>query len=123
MSNSDFLYGLCGGCSGVLISHPFDTIKTRIQSNTVTTIKQAIQMRNLYSGLFPPLFGIMLEKSIVFGFFDLAKKNNINNFYSGIIGGFMSTLIVTPIDRIKINLQNKIALMDKIVFFRIPQKG
>ena len=51
MSYNDFLYGLSGGLCGVLVSHPFDTIKTRIQSNKVTTIKDAIKMKNLYAGL------------------------------------------------------------------------
>ena len=42
-----------------------------------------------------------------------AKQNNINDFWSGIIGGFICTLIVTPIDRIKINLQNNTPLTIK----------
>ena len=49
----------------------------------------------------------MIEKSIVFGFYNKSKEYGLNNFWSGIIGGFMSTLIVTPIDKIKISLQNK----------------
>ena len=48
MTNNDFIYGLYGGLVGTVISHPFDTIKTRIQSNTVSTIKQAFQMKRLY---------------------------------------------------------------------------
>ncbi len=106
MANNDFIYGLFGGFTGTLISHPFDTIKTRIQSNTVPTIKQAVLMKRLYSGITPPLVGIMLEKSIVFGFYEKAKQQGLNNFTSGLIGGFMSTVIVTPVDRLKINYQN-----------------
>jgi solute carrier family 25 carnitine/acylcarnitine transporter 20/29 len=107
MYSNEFIYGLCGGMVGTIVSHPFDTIKTRIQSNKANSIKNALLMKNLYSGLSAPLIGIMLEKSIVFGFFNKAKEYNLNNFWSGIVGGFMCTLIVTPIDRIKINLQNK----------------
>ena len=105
--SSDFGYGLIGGVVGTIFSHPFDTIKTRIQSNKVTLIKDAYKMGKLYNGILPPLIGIALEKSIVFGFYDLAKKNGYNNFTSGLIGGFMSTVIVVPVDRLKIIMQNK----------------
>lgn len=104
---NDFVYGSLGGLTGILLSHPIDTIKTRIQSQKAQTIKDAVKMKKYYSGLSAPLIGVMLEKSIVFGFYELSKKHNLNNFVSGLIGGFMSTLIVTPIERIKINLQNK----------------
>jgi len=104
---NDFIYGICGGFTGTIISHPFDTIKTRIQSNNASSIAEAIQMKKLYAGITPPLIGIMLEKSIVFGFYNKAKEHKLNDFFSGIIGGFMCTLIVTPIDRLKINFQNK----------------
>jgi solute carrier family 25 carnitine/acylcarnitine transporter 20/29 len=109
---NDFIFGIFGGLSGTLISHPFDTIKTRIQTGVSPNIKSAIRIGKLYSGLTPPLIGIIIEKSIVFGFYDHAKKNNFNNFWSGIISGFMSTLIITPIDKLKINLQNKKTIMD-----------
>lgn len=114
MSNNDFLYGLYGGFIGTLVSHPFDTIKTRIQSNTVTNLSQALKMGKLYSGITPPLVGIMLEKSIVFGFYEKSKQFGFNNFWSGIIGGFASTVIVTPVDRLKINFQNNELKMNSI---------
>jgi solute carrier family 25 carnitine/acylcarnitine transporter 20/29 len=105
--SNDFIYGLCGGFTGTILSHPFDTVKTRIQTNTVSTIRDAIKMKSLYAGLTAPLIGIMFEKSIVFGFYDKSKQYGFNNFTSGLIGGFMSTVVVTPIDRIKISYQNK----------------
>jgi solute carrier family 25 carnitine/acylcarnitine transporter 20/29 len=107
MLTNDFIYGMCGGTLGTFISHPFDTIKTRIQSNKVNSIMQAIKLKNLYSGITPPMIGIMLEKSIVFGFYNKSKEYGYSTFWSGIIGGFMSTLIVTPVDRVKIIFQNK----------------
>jgi solute carrier family 25 carnitine/acylcarnitine transporter 20/29 len=103
---NDFLYGLLGGLTGTIISHPFDTVKTRIQSNTSKTILNAVSRGKLYSGLTPPLVGIMLEKSIVFGFYEKTKSYGWNNFVSGLVGGFISTIVVTPVDRLKINYQN-----------------
>lgn len=107
MELNNFTYGLFGGLLGTLISHPFDTIKTRIQSNKVARIDQAIKLGKLYSGITPPLVGIMLEKSIVFGFYEKSKSLGLNNFWSGIVGGFLSTIVVTPVDRLKINYQNQ----------------
>jgi len=103
---SEFGYGLFGGMMGTLLSHPFDTIKTRIQTSRAVNITQAYKFGKLYSGIIPPFLGIGLEKSIVFGFYELAKKSGCNNFTSGLIGGFASTIIVVPVDQIKIILQN-----------------
>ena len=104
---NEFLHGTIGGMTGVLLSHPFDTIKTRLQSKKAHSIREAVLQKKLYSGLLPPLFGVMLEKSIVFGSYDQAMKNGWHPLVSGMFGGAMSTLIVTPIDSIKIALQNK----------------
>ena len=107
---NEFISGSLGGLVGTILSHPIDTIKTRIQSGSAKNIFDAIQMKKFYSGIRAPLLGIPLEKSIVFGFYNLGKQNGLNNFWSGIIGGFMSTLIVTPIEYVKVNLQNKTPL-------------
>jgi solute carrier family 25 carnitine/acylcarnitine transporter 20/29 len=105
--NNEFLYGMIGGTVGVIISHPFDTIKTRIQSKQNLTITEAIKLGSLYRGLLAPLVGIMIEKSIVFGFYEKSKTLIKNDFINGIIGGLMCSIIVTPIDKIKIHYQNK----------------
>jgi len=107
---NEFIAGSLGGLVGTILSHPIDTIKTRIQSGSAKNIFDAINMKKYYSGIRAPLLGIPLEKSIVFGFYNLGKQNGLNNFWSGIIGGFMSTLIVTPIEYVKVNLQNKTPL-------------
>ena len=115
MNNNNFTHGLIGGIVGTIFSHPFDTIKTRIQSSKVSTIKDAVKMGKLYSGILPPLFGIGLEKSIVFGFYELAKNNGFNTFTSGLFGGFMSTVVVVPVDRLKIILQNNGTISKDII--------
>lgn len=120
---TDFAYGLYGGLVGTILSHPFDTIKTRIQSEKATNIINAIKQKKLYAGLTPPLIGIMMEKSVVFGFYDIAKKNNYNDFISGIFSGLMCTAIVVPIDRIKITLQNKQEIIFSNLNLRYLYKG
>uniref|UniRef100_A0A6C0EB98 Mitochondrial carrier protein n=1 Tax=viral metagenome TaxID=1070528 RepID=A0A6C0EB98_9ZZZZ len=100
----DFICGCVGGFVGTMISHPIDTIKTRIQ--TTFTLSQALKLRQFYSGITSPLIGIPLEKSIVFGVCDIAKSYNLNSFCSGVLAGFTSVLIVTPVEYFKINSQN-----------------
>jgi solute carrier family 25 carnitine/acylcarnitine transporter 20/29 len=65
----------------------------------------------------------MLEKSIVFGFYEKSKSYGLNNFCSGIIGGFMCTLIVTPVDKLKINFQNNELKMNKRFYLKDLYKG
>ena len=43
---NDFISGSLGGLMGVLISHPIDTIKTRVQIGSTQNIKSAIKMGN-----------------------------------------------------------------------------
>jgi solute carrier family 25 carnitine/acylcarnitine transporter 20/29 len=103
----DFLSGMVGGMVGTVLSHPLDTAKTRIQSGNSKTILDAIKKGNLYRGVSAPLFGIGLEKLIVFGFYGECKKIGLSDGLSGLVGGFLSTIIVVPVDRIKIIMQNK----------------
>lgn len=101
---------MCGsiaGACGILLSHPIDTMKTRLQTKTALTLSTAFKMGALYGGLRGPLLGTIFEKSIVFGSYDYAKKYKLNDFTAGIIGGLMCTIIVTPIEYFKINAQNK----------------
>ena len=103
----EFICGMVGGIVGTFLSHPLDTIKTRIQSGTALSFKQALIMGNLYSGVSAPTFGIGFEKLIVFGFYGECKKLGFSDAVSGLVGGFASTLVVVPVDRIKIIMQNK----------------
>ena len=66
--------------------------------------------------MIPPLLGVSLEKTIVFGSYNYANKTLTNKFpnqtilnhgISGLFAGLACTAIVTPGERIKINLQTK----------------
>jgi solute carrier family 25 carnitine/acylcarnitine transporter 20/29 len=119
----EFLSGMIGGIVGTIFSHPADTIKTRIQSQTANTLTQSIKMGNLYRGISAPLFGIGFEKLIVFGFYGECKKYGLSDGISGLIGGFASTLVVVPVDRIKIIMQNKEPLTKNIFMPASLYKG
>lgn len=108
-----YLKGAFSGMVGILLSHPFDTIKTNMQA------KKPIQYnpKFLYMGIKSPLAGIFVEKALVFGTYTnmhslLAKSCNstLNDIISGGTAGFCASFVVTPYERIKIMLQtnNKI---------------
>lgn len=109
--SKSFVAGSFGGLCGIVLSHPFDTIRVRIQTEKKFTYKG---IRDLYKGLAPPLLGVVMEKTIVFGGYNYAHTQlerlypdnpNRNNFIAGLFSGLACSVIVTPIDRIKINLQ------------------
>ena len=100
-SIKSFLFGYIAGFSGIVTSHPFDTIKTRYQEGKTINFN----LRNLYRGVTAPLIGVGLEKALVFGTFENTKKFTNSDFISGGISGLTASLIVTPFERIKILLQ------------------
>lgn len=100
-SLKSFIFGYIAGFSGIIASHPFDTMKTRIQEGK----KINFNLRFLYRGVCPPLIGVGLEKAIVFGTFENTKFYTNSDFLSGGISGLTASLIVTPFERIKIRLQ------------------
>ena len=97
----NFGYGYLAGMAGIVASHPFDTIKTNIQKKQIISYN----MRNLYKGVAAPLFGVGLEKAIVFGTYETSKKYTNSDFISGGLAGLTASFVVTPFERIKILLQ------------------
>ena len=111
MDNSiHFFNGALSGVVGVLISHPFDTLKTNLQQN----FKPNLTLRSLYRGIVPPLMGVGFEKAVVFGTYtncsNYLKGTSFNKKYidtlAGAASGLAASFIVTPFERIKIVLQS-----------------
>uniref|UniRef100_A0A6U4RVQ6 Mitochondrial carrier protein n=1 Tax=Hemiselmis andersenii TaxID=464988 RepID=A0A6U4RVQ6_HEMAN len=70
----DFAAGCAGGCVGVFVGHPFDTIKTRMQygsgTSAATLFRQQMKregIRSLAKGIETPLIGNVPVQAIVFG--------------------------------------------------------
>ena len=136
-----FLYGTFGGLCGITLSHPFDTVRVVYQEGNykniwdcAKTIYKEHGITSFYRGLVPPLIGVALEKCALFGvydnfkrcnpFFDKSDKsdksyNYTNTFISGIFAGLVTTTIVTPVEKVKILLQNK----KKITINSIVKQG
>ena len=107
----EFAYGCFGGFVGQSLCHPFDTIKTRQQDNVNYKIKTDFQKngwKTFYRGLPSPLASVILEKSVLFSSYHIFRNNqqyNFGSFTSGILAGLMTTITVTPFERIKVKTQ------------------
>jgi hypothetical protein len=124
MNNTDyamFVKGSISGMFGILLSHPIDSIKTYNQTHSKQFLidnKFKYTFGNLYKGIYSPLLGVGIEKSIVFGVYNYCKKEKIPIAISGGISGFIASAIVSPYERIKLLKQTnqKIILDFKFLF-------
>ena len=103
----DWLIGFTAGACGVVVSHPFDTIKTALQTRKPIEMKPSV----LYRGIGPAIIGVGWEKSVVFSTYHIAKSKvktksvELDNFLSGGFSGLCASLVVTPTERLKILYQ------------------
>jgi hypothetical protein len=97
--NNYYIKGCMSGMTGIILSHPIDTIKTYRQTNGILF---KYNFRNLYRGISSPLIGVGIEKALVFGTYNYCRKNDYNIPLSGAFAGFLASIVVSPYERIKI---------------------
>jgi len=125
---TDIIAGTGGGIAVVLVGHPFDTTKTRLQTapaqfynGTIDCIKKTYRlegMKGFYAGICSPLAGQMIFRGISFSTFYLALNANKKYLYdtsiltynqmlvvTGAMTGLAITFVETPIDVVKTKLQ------------------
>uniref|UniRef100_A0A8C0AI68 Mitochondrial basic amino acids transporter n=1 Tax=Bos mutus grunniens TaxID=30521 RepID=A0A8C0AI68_BOSMU len=118
----DFLAGCAGGVAGVLVGHPFDTVKVRLQVQSVekpqyrgtlhcfqAIIKQE-SVLGLYRGLGSPLLGLTFINALVFGVQGntlraLGRDSPLNQFLAGAAAGAIQCVICCPMELAKTRLQ------------------
>jgi len=119
--SASFLCGCFAGIANILSSHPFDTIKVRMQildlklSNSFKSIVAKEGLGALYKGLSSPLFNIPLIYAIYFGTYEIGKKMQGIQFHedptvsqaliAGAGAGFTACTIMTPVELVKCRLQ------------------
>ncbi|KAK2891291.1 hypothetical protein QQF64_034718 [Cirrhinus molitorella] len=123
----DFLAGWIGGASSVIVGHPLDTVKTRLQAgkgykNTfhcVVTIYKKENVAGFFKGLSFPLASITLYNSMVFGFFSNTQRliskyrygdgrhpgSMLDLTVASMLTGLVSVGVGAPVDLVKIRLQ------------------
>uniref|UniRef100_A0A665V2Z7 Solute carrier family 25 member 48 n=1 Tax=Echeneis naucrates TaxID=173247 RepID=A0A665V2Z7_ECHNA len=123
----DFIAGWIGGASSVVVGHPLDTVKTRLQAgkgykNTlhcVLTIYRKETVSGFFKGMSFPLASITVYNSVVFGFFSNTQRLISKYRYgdgrhpcglldltvASMLTGLVSVGLGAPVDLVKIRLQ------------------
>ncbi|RMD40420.1 hypothetical protein DV735_g4721, partial [Chaetothyriales sp. CBS 134920] len=129
----DFVAGGAGGVCAVIVGHPFDLVKVRLQtaekgvySGALDCVRKTIARegarRGLYAGVSAPLVGVTPMFAVSFWGYGVGKqlvekvstvevKNGVPQYTIGQISaaGFFSaipmTLITAPFERVKVLLQ------------------
>ncbi|XP_042527261.1 solute carrier family 25 member 48 isoform X3 [Dipodomys spectabilis] len=125
----DFAAGWVGGAASVLVGHPLDTVKARLQAGTgygstlgcIRTVYQRESVSGFFKGMSFPLASIAVYNSVVFGVF-----SNLQRFLSqhhcgepeagpgrhlsdlllaSMAAGLVAVGLGGPVDLIKIRLQ------------------
>lgn len=119
----DFVAGCLGGCAGLLVGHPFDTVKVQLQTQdyknplyrgTYDCLKKIIQkesLSGLYRGLSSPLASISVLNAIVFGVYGNVQRQStdpdslIAHFCAGSAAGLSQSVICSPMELVKSRMQ------------------
>ncbi|KAM9313009.1 solute carrier family 25 member 48 [Gastrophryne carolinensis] len=123
----DFVAGYLGGAASVIVGHPLDTVKARLQAgqgygNTLMCIHRIYKNESVagfFKGMSFPLASIAIYNSVVFGVFSNMQrfisqhrntyKNSSPDFTdlicASMVAGCVSVGIGGPVDLVKIKLQ------------------
>ncbi|XP_064623125.1 mitochondrial basic amino acids transporter-like [Lineus longissimus] len=119
----DFIAGCFGGCAAVIVGHPFDTVKVRLQTQspgaklyrgTFDCFRKIVQKETahgLYRGMASPLYGLAFINAVVFGVQGnvsrrLTNPNTLTSqAISGASAGFVQSFICSPMELAKTRVQ------------------
>ncbi|XP_065902810.1 mitochondrial carnitine/acylcarnitine carrier protein-like isoform X2 [Dysidea avara] len=126
-----FISGGVGGVAILLVGHPMDTVKTRLQTmpkplpgqpplyrGTFHCLYSTLQkegVRGAYRGLLSPLIGVTPVYCLYFLGYSTGKKMQLKNnddilnmrqyFIAGMVAGLYSTVVYAPVERVKCVMQ------------------
>lgn len=119
----DFLAGCLGGCAGIAVGHPLDTVKVCLQTqdshnpkyrNTfhcLQTIFAKEGIRGVYRGVTSPLLGVAGINAIIFGVYGNAQRCMKNpdslksHALAGGAAGFIQSFLCSPMELVKSRMQ------------------
>lgn len=111
----DYLPGFFQGITRVLISYPFDYVKTYLQMNKCTSIRSCLALHGisgLYRGATIPLVTVPLDRALQYRLYEQFNKK-MNPFSSAFVCGAISAVINLPVS----SLSNNYILEEKNVSF------
>ncbi|XP_005178048.1 mitochondrial basic amino acids transporter [Musca domestica] len=119
----DFLAGCIGGCAGVLVGHPLDTVKVHLQTqdprnpkykgtwHCMRTIVAQDKLSGLYRGITSPMGGIGFVNAIVFGIYGNVQRSRsdpdslTSHALAGGVAGLFQSIVCSPMELAKTRLQ------------------
>ncbi|XP_007942965.1 solute carrier family 25 member 45 [Orycteropus afer afer] len=130
MPAEEFVAGWISGALGLVLGHPFDTIKVRLQSHSkyrgildcAVKIYRHESLLGFFKGMSFPVASIAIVNSVLFGVYSnvlLAITSTTHQqrraqpptymdvFIAGCVGGFVQAYCLAPFDLIKVRLQNQ----------------
>ncbi|KAH7644495.1 mitochondrial basic amino acids transporter [Dermatophagoides farinae] len=114
----DFVSGCVGGAAGVIIGHPFDTVKVIMQTSqqhiSAMSVIRNCSISSLYKGIRAPLTGLAAINAVVFGVYGSVMRfcpgqsRQQDLTWSGIAGlfaGMTQSIISSPMELVKTRAQ------------------
>ncbi|XP_034944372.1 mitochondrial basic amino acids transporter-like [Chelonus insularis] len=120
----DFVAGCLGGCAGLIVGYPLDTIKVHLQTQNsknpqyrgtwhcFQSILAKESIAGFYKGISSPLAGVAVINAIVFGVYGQTQKHLIQNsddlsshFLAGAAAGLAQSPVTSPLELAKTRLQ------------------
>ncbi|XP_032684722.1 mitochondrial basic amino acids transporter-like [Odontomachus brunneus] len=119
----DFFAGCLGGCAGIIVGYPLDTVKVHMQTqdsrnpkyrgtwDCLRTILARESLTGLYRGMTSPIAGVAAVNAIVFGVYGhtqrhLSEPDRLSTcFLAGASAGLAQTPVSSPIELAKTRLQ------------------
>uniref|UniRef100_A0A0B6ZH58 Solute carrier family 25 member 45 n=1 Tax=Arion vulgaris TaxID=1028688 RepID=A0A0B6ZH58_9EUPU len=130
MNVNEYVAGAAGGASGVMIGHPFDTIKLQMQIRTTlnhkfertmdafTSVASQGFKNGLFRGMLFPVASYGLVNSIFFGVYGNTLRmfepdtkiqpTNSQVYMAGCVAGTFQLIVACPVEVIKCTLQAQI---------------
>lgn len=121
LASSPYVRGALGGAAyglvAAAISHPFDTVKTRLQTQTVVGSASVLsRLAGLYKGIGPATAASILFRTVPFIGYEathsalrsrqlLERQPLLAAFLGGVVGGVMRGCLETPAELLKTRLQ------------------
>uniref|UniRef100_A0A8D2CSQ7 Solute carrier family 25 member 45 n=1 Tax=Sciurus vulgaris TaxID=55149 RepID=A0A8D2CSQ7_SCIVU len=130
MPVEEFMAGWISGALGLVLGHPFDTVKVRLQTQTtyrgimdcMAKIYRHESLLGFFKGMSFPIASIAVVNSVLFGVYSntllaltatshqerrAQPPSYTHVFVAGCTGGVLQAYCLAPFDLIKVRLQNQ----------------
>ncbi|KAI9565283.1 hypothetical protein GHT06_009068 [Daphnia sinensis] len=119
----DFLAGCVGGCAGVAVGYPLDTVKVRLQTqdarhptyrgtfHCLQTIVQQESVRGLFKGMSSPMASVAVINAMIFGVYGnvqrrLSEPESLRSHaLAGSVAGLVQSFVCSPMELVKTRIQ------------------